>query len=215
MHKCKLTQLGYHAGKRYDSYAENYDKLLGHDYSDDIYLDEFIKHVVKGGDVLDIGCGPGRDLATLLTRGFKATGIDTSAKMLTIARKHAPQAKLTQMDAVHLHFPDISFDGVLSYYALIHLSTDLMLQAFGEIYRVLKPGAPFLLVQCEGNFEGQLPDLMAPGKTLFRNFRPRRWLEQQLTKTGFTIAYSTSAKLSPADAQPSSDTQCAIIARKR
>jgi len=69
---------------RYELEAEFYDKI--YDYKEDIplYL-EYSKNVK--GSVLECGCGTGRILLPLAREGIKVVGIDTSKKMLAVARE--------------------------------------------------------------------------------------------------------------------------------
>ncbi|MBI2143985.1 class I SAM-dependent methyltransferase [Candidatus Woesearchaeota archaeon] len=41
--------------------------------------------------IMDVGCGPGRDVLTILQRGYQAVGVDISARMLQLGR-----ARITQ-----------------------------------------------------------------------------------------------------------------------
>jgi SAM-dependent methyltransferase len=45
------------------------------------------RHGVTGGPALDVGCGTGRSVATLLATGFEAEGVDPSRGMMEIARR--------------------------------------------------------------------------------------------------------------------------------
>ena len=53
------------------------------------------------GPVLDVGCGPGRHVSSLLSRGVEAMGIDTSPTAVRLARRRgAPVAQRSIFDAV-------------------------------------------------------------------------------------------------------------------
>ena len=49
---------------------------------------------VRGGDALDLGCGPGRHAIPLARRGFRVTAVDLSAFHLTKARERAEAAQV-------------------------------------------------------------------------------------------------------------------------
>jgi SAM-dependent methyltransferase len=49
---------------------------------------------VERGDVLDLGCGPGRHAVAFAKRGFRVTGVDLSAFHLGKAREHAAHARV-------------------------------------------------------------------------------------------------------------------------
>jgi predicted TPR repeat methyltransferase len=50
------------------------------------------EHGATGGRALDVGCGTGRSLQSLLTAGFDASGCDASARMMDIARDHVGES---------------------------------------------------------------------------------------------------------------------------
>ena len=75
---------GYYASKAADL-AAKYAK------ADDLYSKLFVKYLTPRSRVLDIGCGSGRDLASLLRAGFTATGADSSAEMIRAAAGRYPE----------------------------------------------------------------------------------------------------------------------------
>lgn len=52
-------------------------------------LASFRRHGIRGGHVLDLGCGSGRWSRFLLDAGYSVTGVDQSASMIRLARRHA------------------------------------------------------------------------------------------------------------------------------
>jgi SAM-dependent methyltransferase len=99
-----------------------------------------------GDTVLDLGCGGGIDVLLSARRvgpGGTAYGLDMTEEMLDLARAHAQQAGvgnveflLGQIEAIPL--PDRSVDVVISN-CVINLSTDRA-AVFAESFRVLRPG---------------------------------------------------------------------------
>lgn len=51
---------------------------------------------LRGGTVVDLGCGSGLVLEALARAGYQPLGVDLSPAMLALARKQAPRAKLHQ-----------------------------------------------------------------------------------------------------------------------
>jgi len=94
-----------------------------------------------GGHLLDLGAGTG-DLgreALRQTPGARVTAADfTLAMMRAGQRRPGPVLHWAAADALHLPFPDHTFDAVVSGFLLRNVS-DLS-QALAEQYRVLKPG---------------------------------------------------------------------------
>jgi len=104
--------------------------------------------VSKGAKVLDVGCGIGGPLRNIAEfTGADVTGITINeyqvlrGNQLTAARGLSQTARSVQGDFMHLPFPDASFDGVYAIEATCHAPRRQ--GVYGEIYRVLKPGAVF------------------------------------------------------------------------
>jgi SAM-dependent methyltransferase len=95
---------------------------------------------VAGQRVLDAGCGPGAYCDWLAARGARVVGIDSSAKMVALARRRlGERAEIRRADLAQ-PMRDLetgTFDGVLSALVLDYIRDwDLVL---GEFHRVLKP----------------------------------------------------------------------------
>ena len=90
------------------------------------------------GSCLDLGCGTGFHIPTLLELGWTVTGVDISEDQLRIARERADgRAELLQADAAALPFGDGSFDLVFS--AFTHTDVDDFEKVIAEAVRVLRP----------------------------------------------------------------------------
>jgi ubiquinone/menaquinone biosynthesis C-methylase UbiE len=75
-------------------------------------------------DVLEVGCGTGRIYERLVPRlipNERYTGVDTSARMLEIARVRCPEGRFLSGDGYQLAFPDGAFDVTLAFEVLGHL----------------------------------------------------------------------------------------------
>jgi SAM-dependent methyltransferase len=88
------------------------------------------------GPCLDLGCGTGRNFASIVETGRTVVGIDRSSDQLRLARTRT-DGPLTVADAADLPFDDASFDSVIAMW----ISTDI--DDFGavlrEVARVLRP----------------------------------------------------------------------------
>jgi ubiquinone/menaquinone biosynthesis C-methylase UbiE len=102
-----------------------------------------------GDRVLDIGCGGGylaRLLAAAVTPGGRVTGIDPSGPAVSYARRRAPgNCSFAVGVAQDLNLPDQAFDVVTSTLAVHHVPEAARPDAFGEMYRVLRPGGVLLV----------------------------------------------------------------------
>jgi 2-polyprenyl-6-hydroxyphenyl methylase / 3-demethylubiquinone-9 3-methyltransferase len=93
--------------------------------------------------VLDVGCGAGFLSNALARAGFDVTGLDASKASIEVAARHDATGKARYLlgDALHLPFPDASFDAVCAMDFLEHVEEPGKVVA--EIGRVLKPGGTF------------------------------------------------------------------------
>lgn len=98
----------------------------------------------KGAFILDVGCGTGRYLVPLERAGFDVLGIDISCAAL---RTLSSSYQLASADLRSLPFAGSSFDAIMCFGALQHLSCFEREVAVRELFRVLKPqGLAFLEV---------------------------------------------------------------------
>jgi ubiquinone/menaquinone biosynthesis C-methylase UbiE len=129
----------------YDEIADRYlaARATGGDVT---FLAEFLARVNPGDAVLDAGCGAGIPVMHELIRvGMSVVGVDLSGVQLDLARLRVPRAHLAQADLVTLPFGDRSFDGLVSFYAVIHVPRAHHQSVFAEFRRVLRPGGLALL----------------------------------------------------------------------
>jgi ubiquinone/menaquinone biosynthesis C-methylase UbiE len=94
-----------------------------------------------GTTLLDLGSGPGHVAGALVEAGAKVTGIDFSAEMVEVARRHYSDATFQVADAEELPFEDASFQAVVSNFVVHHLARPDVV--FREVHRVLEPGGHF------------------------------------------------------------------------
>ncbi len=99
-----------------------------------------------GKQVLDVGCGEGRNARFLAGRGARVTGMDISGGLITFARQQEGKEPLG-IDYVEASvsdlsvFDDNSFDAVVSVMVLMDVAE--LDTGSREIYRVLKPGGRY------------------------------------------------------------------------
>jgi len=107
--------------------------------------------VLQPGDrVIEIGCGTG-NLSALAARTADLIAIDPDPKALTRARLKVTRARFELAYAQDLPYPDESFDAGLSALMLHHLAPEARFEALTEMFRVLKPGGVFHVVDITGH----------------------------------------------------------------
>ncbi|MEG3863736.1 class I SAM-dependent methyltransferase [Microcoleus sp. herbarium12] len=96
--------------------------------------------------ILDLCCGSGQTTQFLVQYSRDVTGLDASPLSLQRARKNVPSANYVEAFAESMPFGDCHFDLVHSSVAMHEMQPAQLRQIFQEVYRVLKPGGLFTLV---------------------------------------------------------------------
>lgn len=135
----------------YNTHADELFELYGQ--VEPSYFDILDRVFATTRDILDVGCGTGRDSAYLLKRGKNVFGMDASAAMLAKARQTFEQAGLDATDRlIEASLPDLSsfddasFDGVLCNAVLMHLPEELLFDTAYGFKRILRPGGTLLFI---------------------------------------------------------------------
>lgn len=119
--------LAYWEGTRAHDVSQNVDALL-----------QSIE-VPPPFELLDLGCGPGRDLKTFTALGHRATGLEGSARLAALARTNSGREVLEQ-NFLALKLPSSYFDGVFANAVLFHVPTQALPRILRELHATLKPG---------------------------------------------------------------------------
>ncbi len=96
--------------------------------------------------ILDVGCGSGRDLRALLGAGYNAFGIEPVEELRRAAIQRHPSLSSCLWSGVLPGFSvDKKFDGVVCSAVLMHIPQGQQLEAFLDIRNLLKVGGRLLL----------------------------------------------------------------------
>ena len=159
-----------------DDLAARRRKMLKHPYFP--LLQEAIRRR-PGGRVLDCGCGMGDWTLQLADEGVDVVGIDIAEKRIGLLKQRFGDSRFQRGSFLETGFGPNSFDVVFNWGGAEHFEAGLQL-AFGEAFRVLKPGGYFLASTPAHNLRHML-----------RGFRPpppencaanRRFYQYRFTK---------------------------------
>lgn len=89
--------------------------------------------------LLDLGCGPGRDLKTFTELGHTAIGVDGAAEFVRMAREHSG-CEVWQQNLLSLDLPTARFDGVFANAVLFHVPSADLPRVLQALHATLKPG---------------------------------------------------------------------------
>lgn len=96
--------------------------------------------------VLDLCCGSGQATKFLVQYSQDVTGLDISPVSLQRAQRQVPQAKYVEAAAEDMPFAECQFDVVHTSVAMHEMETSQLGEIFREVYRVLKPGGTFTMI---------------------------------------------------------------------
>jgi SAM-dependent methyltransferase len=102
--------------------------------------------------ILDLGCGPGRDLRHFRSLGHDATGLDGSKEFVAMARSYSGCEVLHQ-DFFELNLPESRFDGVFANASLFHVPSQELPRVLLELFITLKPRGVLFCSNPRGNNE--------------------------------------------------------------
>jgi SAM-dependent methyltransferase len=142
-------------GDYYDRQAEAYrERTRGCDLVP--LYEAFLSRLPAGAHILDAGCGPGRDTAAFLARGFRVTAFDASPAMVELATRVTGQpAELLTFQQLDV---DAAFDGVWANASLVHVPTAEIDDVLRRVARALVPGGLLHASVKVGDGERVTPD---------------------------------------------------------
>ena len=113
--------------------------------------------------ILDLCCGSGQVTRFLVNFSENVTGLDASPLSIQRAQKNVPNARYIEAFAEDMPFADNLFDVVHTSAALHEMQSEQLQKIIKEVYRVLKPGGVFTLV----DFHSPTNPIFWPGLAVF------------------------------------------------
>lgn len=109
-----------------------------HDVSQNIA--ELLRHIEGAPPfrILDLGCGPGRDLQALTAMGHAPVGLEGQPAFAAMARE-ASGCEVLEQDFLALELPRASFDGIFANASLFHVPTQELPRVLRDLKGALKP----------------------------------------------------------------------------
>jgi SAM-dependent methyltransferase len=101
-------------------------------------------------EILDFGCGPGRDLKVFATLGHRAIGLEGAAQFAVMAHE-ASGCDIWQQDFLALRLPVARFDGIYANASLFHVPGQELPRVLRQLHAALKPGGALFSSNPHGN----------------------------------------------------------------
>lgn len=136
----ELTTISSETRGHYERSAESFwQGTRDHDVSQNVAA--LLRHIPVSAprSILDLGCGPGRDLCTFRALGHEAIGLDGSESFVRMAREHSG-CEVWQQDLLSLELPPARFDGIFANAVLFHVPSQELPRVLLQLHAALKPG---------------------------------------------------------------------------
>jgi ubiquinone/menaquinone biosynthesis C-methylase UbiE len=173
----------------YNAIAARYLAERTRDSADVRLLDEFMERLPENAEVLDAGCGAGIPISHMLSARFHVTGVDFSEAQIDLAKKNVPSAEFFCQDMTQLDFAENVFDGITSYYAIIHIPRAEHQSLLANFHRMLKPGGFALLCLGAEHLINDIDEDYLGTRMYWSHYDSETYLHM-LQEIGFTIIWS-------------------------
>jgi SAM-dependent methyltransferase len=151
-----------------------------------------------GHVVLEVGCGSGVFLRAAADRGADVSGIDSSERLVALARARVPEADVAVGDLQELPYEDRTFDVVAGFNSFFFAAD--MVAALGEARRVAKPGGS-VVIQVWGRHGTCDLDAIKPiVRPFFPGYDPNAPPPPDLGEPGLLEQLVSAAGLTPKEA---------------
>jgi SAM-dependent methyltransferase len=148
-----LEQISQLTLAHYNAHADSFFAgTIDHDVSQNIHA---LLTAIEGPApwrILDLGCGPGRDLKTFKALGHHAVGVDGSAEFVAMARAYSGCEVLHQ-NFLHLDLEHEAYDGVFANASLFHVPKAALRDVLQRLHAALKPGGALFSSNPRGHNE--------------------------------------------------------------
>ena len=147
-----LNRIADRTLQHYDESADRFwEATRGHDVSQNVaallrYID-----VAPPYRILDLGCGPGRDLKAFADLGHNPVGLDGCGRFVDMAR--AQGLEVWHQDLLKLDLPANAFDGVFANAVLFHVPSQELPRVLSDLHASLKSGGVLFSSNPRGNNE--------------------------------------------------------------
>lgn len=100
--------------------------------------ESFTRHLMPGAQVLDAGCGSGRDAKAFREMGYEVEAFDASSEIVSLASQHSG------LSVKQMTFADVNakerYDGIWCCASLLHVPVQELPAVMQDLANALKPG---------------------------------------------------------------------------
>ena len=176
--------------KTHNYYEKNAEKLVPRYESADMSdLNRYRNHFPSNGNLLDIGCGSGRDAAYFFSKGYDVIAVDASTTMIKHAIQKHPELR-NRIKNTPFPFPNKElfkekFDIIICIAVMMHIQDHSLFECIYQLRKLLKPNG--LVLISISNHRKNLDDDQRDNKgRLFIERQPEEY-QLMFEKFGFTL----------------------------
>lgn len=163
----------------YDDRASDYAEMSDDATLTDPQLAGFIAACAPGGQVLDLGCGPGAAAAVMAQAGLNVIATDASGEMVALAnQKPGVSARQETFDEISGH--DV-YDGIWASFSLLHAPRPAFPGYLAALNKALISGGVFYIGMKLGS--GEARDSIGRQYTYYNSDE----LEKYMADAGFSV----------------------------
>lgn len=138
-----------------DQYLQNTQTGIALLEEDRLIFSDYLKKFNHNPKVLDIGCGPGRDLVELKKLGLNVTGIDISQTNIENCKKQGMEAIVGDIYKLSDYYENDTFDGVWCNCSVTNwIVREELHNVFKMIKDIVKPNGYIFVGSVLGGFVG-------------------------------------------------------------
>lgn len=170
----------------YERHAERWvqARLSAVHFHEKAWMDRFCALMPAAATVLDCGCGAGEPIAAHLSaRGYRVTGVDSSAAMIRMFRTRLPGQRAFVADMRSLSLYE-QFQGILAWDSFFHLNQEDQKNMFLRFRAHAAPGAALMFTS--GTFHGEAIGVLE-GEPLYHASLDATEYQDLLEEHGFAV----------------------------
>ena len=104
-------------------------------------------------DILDLGCGPGRDVKYFQSLGHRVVGLDGSEVFCRMAQRYTG-CQILHQKFLSLELSPHAFDGIFANASLFHVPSQELARVLYDLHKALRAGGVLFLSNPRGDDEG-------------------------------------------------------------
>lgn len=136
-----------------DYYNQNAQTFIDSSINADVreLYDNFLPLIPQGGNILDAGCGSGRDAKAFSAQGYQVDAFDASEEMVRFAR--ANTGLDIRLDTFMSYESETPFDGIWACASLLHVPSADLTETIKKLFTHLKEGGHLYFSMKQGTGE--------------------------------------------------------------